>query len=110
MAAALLDLQHYCPGLVAAAAAAALAQMAAADAQPGEGSSLGPEEVVSLLLALAFFRLEAPQFVQEALEVRRQGCCASDVQGLAGEAVEYQVAEQQDTYRGLCGSGCGLLS
>jgi hypothetical protein len=93
MAAALLDLQHYCPALLAAAADAALQQggtptSAAAEQgsqqeqqqqQQGDdadssssssSSSLAPEEVVSLLLALGFFRVRATDFVESALEVR----------------------------------------
>jgi hypothetical protein len=88
MAAALLDLQHYCPTLLAAAADAALQQgstptLAAAeqgsqqeqqqqqgDDADGSSSSLAPEEVVSLLLALGFFRVPAPDCVESALEVR----------------------------------------
>jgi hypothetical protein len=98
MAAALLDLQHYCPALLAAAADAALQQGSVAtspaaeqgsqqgqqqqgdnaDSSSGSGSSLAPEEVVSLLLALGFFRVPAPDFVESALEVRpRGGGCSS---------------------------------
>jgi hypothetical protein len=93
MAAAALDLQNYCPPLLAAAADAALQQGSAAAAQEAieqqqqqqqqddvaeaagssSSSSLAPEEVVSLLLALGFFRVPAPEFVEGALEVS-PGC------------------------------------
>jgi hypothetical protein len=64
IAAALLDLQHDHPPLLAAAAAAA----AAAEDPAGE---LQVEEVISLLLAVGFFRVAAPDFTTQALQV---GC------------------------------------
>ncbi|KAF8063663.1 hypothetical protein HT031_003518 [Scenedesmus sp. PABB004] len=73
MAAALLDLQAYCPALVGAAADAVLAQQAAegggGGGARGEGAgALGADEVVSLLLCVAFFRVPAPAFVELALQ------------------------------------------
>jgi hypothetical protein len=67
IAAALLDLQHDFPALLTTAATAAAA--AAADQQ----GALQPEEVISLLLALGFFRVQAPDFVAAALQVWEGG-------------------------------------
>jgi len=63
IAAALLDLQHDSPALLTAAATAA------ADAAADQEGALQPEEVISLLLALGFFRVAAPEFVELVLQV-----------------------------------------
>jgi hypothetical protein len=86
IAAAFLDLQHDHPALLTAAATAAVAAATAAAETPAaaaaaavagegeddQGQAQAPqqEEAISLLLALAFFRVQAPDFVLPALEVR----------------------------------------
>lgn len=71
IAAALLDLQHYHPLLLQTAAAAVLAE-SPHDLRSDQGP-LGPDAVVSMLLALGFFRVQAPEFVEAALQVSLQG-------------------------------------
>jgi hypothetical protein len=123
MAAALLDLQHYCPALLAAAADAALQQgstanaaqsgsqpeqkqqqLAGNDATSSSSSSLAPEEVVSLLLALGFFRLPAPDFVESALEVSgrgRRGLGQGNCRGVGVSAGRRVLIVQQGVWQ-LC--------
>lgn len=65
-AAVLLDLQHYHPQLLQEAAAAALS----AESE----DTLTPDAVVSMLLALGFFRVEVPDFVETVIGVRTMHC------------------------------------
>lgn len=58
IAAAMLDCQHDCPALLAAAG----------DAVASQDGAAVPEEVVGLLLAVGFFGAPAPEFVALALE------------------------------------------
>lgn len=59
VATALLDVQHYSPALLTAAAGAAQQTLGA----------LSPADVAALLLAVAFFRVPSHDFVQTAFQV-----------------------------------------
>lgn len=65
---AMLDVQHYCPRLLEAAADGALAG-SSSDSSSSSGGAVGPHESVTLLLASALFQVPLPAFVDAAFEV-----------------------------------------